>query len=118
MATSRLKRKVEQRAEDGSTQGGFGNLLESFVSLGTPLPSLASKADVGEFKPIWEQEVVDEKGRYAQVPSRVAGREQADDPPDGGFMERSPGDSVQGTSTPWAQKKVRLLLLPESHDRS
>lgn len=70
MATSRLKRKVEQRAEDGSAQapGGFGNLLESFVSLGTPLPSLASKADVGEFKPIWEQEVVDEKGRYVQVP--------------------------------------------------
>lgn len=40
------------------------NLMESFVSVGTPLPSLAtSKGDTGEFKPVWEQEVVDEKGR-------------------------------------------------------
>jgi G patch domain-containing protein 1 len=58
MATSRLKKKVERNV------GSYGeNLLESFVSLGTPLPSLASKVDAGEFKPIWEQEVVDDKGR-------------------------------------------------------
>ncbi|KAM0753231.1 hypothetical protein T439DRAFT_323868 [Meredithblackwellia eburnea MCA 4105] len=38
------------------------NLTESFVTVGTPLPSL-EKADKGEFKPIWEQEAVDEKGR-------------------------------------------------------
>jgi G patch domain-containing protein 1 len=41
-----------------------GYVDESFVSVGTPLPSLATrKGDAGEFKPIWEQEVVDEKGR-------------------------------------------------------
>ncbi|KAL8293779.1 hypothetical protein RQP46_000480 [Phenoliferia psychrophenolica] len=41
---------------------GQSNLLESFVTVGTPLPSL-DKADKGEFKPIWEQEVTDERGR-------------------------------------------------------
>ncbi|KAI5480629.1 G-patch and DUF1604 domain containing protein [Pseudohyphozyma bogoriensis] len=44
--------------------GAAGTIEESFVTVGTPLPSLLSKkGDVGEFKPVWEQEVVDEQGR-------------------------------------------------------
>lgn len=60
MSTSRLKKAIEN-----SDNHGLGNLLESFCDIGTPLPSLDSKAktDKNEFKPIWEQEVVDEKGR-------------------------------------------------------
>ncbi|KAM0793650.1 hypothetical protein ACM66B_001081 [Microbotryomycetes sp. NB124-2] len=59
MHSSRLKKKIEQ-AESGQ----YGNLNESFVTVGTPLPSLAAtKKDANEFKPIWEQEVYDEQGR-------------------------------------------------------
>lgn len=58
MASTRLKRKV-----DNAEEGAYGNLTESFVSCGTPLPSLASKKDSNEFKPIWQQEVLDEQGR-------------------------------------------------------
>ncbi|GAA5961279.1 hypothetical protein JCM3765_002897 [Sporobolomyces pararoseus] len=59
MASSRLKRKIEV-----ADQGGFGNLNESFVSIGTPLPALTeNKKDKNEFKPVWEQEVYDEQGR-------------------------------------------------------
>ena len=59
MHTSRLKKKIEQ-----ADNGAYGNLNESFVSIGTPLPSLAStKKDSNEFKPVWEQEVYDEQGR-------------------------------------------------------
>lgn len=60
MHTSRLRKKVEQ-ADDGA----YGNLNESFVSVGTALPSLAStsKKDQNDFKPLWEQEVYDEQGR-------------------------------------------------------
>ncbi|KAA1096449.1 hypothetical protein PGT21_017037 [Puccinia graminis f. sp. tritici] len=37
---------------------------ESFVKIGTPLPSLSStKADQNVFLPIWKQEVTDEQGR-------------------------------------------------------
>ncbi|GAA5846792.1 hypothetical protein JCM9279_004442 [Rhodotorula babjevae] len=59
MATSRLKRKLDQ-ADDGQ----YGNLTESFVSVGTALPSLAEhKKDTNEFVPPWEQKVFDEQGR-------------------------------------------------------
>ncbi|KPV78001.1 uncharacterized protein RHOBADRAFT_50524 [Rhodotorula graminis WP1] len=59
MATSRLKRKLDQ-ADDGR----YGNLTESFVSVGTALPSLADhKKDTNEFVPPWEQKVFDEQGR-------------------------------------------------------
>ncbi|GAA5885521.1 hypothetical protein JCM16303_002242 [Sporobolomyces ruberrimus] len=59
MASSRLKRKIEV-----SDQGEFGNLTESFVSIGTPLPALTEHTkDKNEFKPIWQQEVYDEQGR-------------------------------------------------------
>ncbi|KAK4046379.1 hypothetical protein OIV83_006102 [Microbotryomycetes sp. JL201] len=59
MHSSRLKKKIEQ-AESGQ----YGNLQESFVTVGTALPSLATtKKDANEFKPIWEQEVYDEQGR-------------------------------------------------------
>lgn len=37
MASSRLKKKI-----DNAEQGAYGNLNESFVSVGTPLPSLVS----------------------------------------------------------------------------
>lgn len=41
-----------------------GEHEESFVKIGTPLPSLSStKADQNVFVPIWKQEVTDEQGR-------------------------------------------------------
>lgn len=58
MSTTRLKKAIEN--SDGS---GFGNLLESFVTYGTALPSLADKKDSNAFVPLWEQEVRDEQGR-------------------------------------------------------
>lgn len=60
MHTSRLRKKVEQ-----ADPGTYGNLNESFVSVGTALPSLASssKKDLNDYKPLWEQEVFDEQGR-------------------------------------------------------
>lgn len=66
MATSRLKKQVERQQQSTSSTSSteFGNLLESFVSFGTPLPSLASTSkDANEFVPVWEQQVVDEQGR-------------------------------------------------------
>lgn len=61
MSTARLKRKVELADE-----GQYGNLTESFVSVGTALPALTdSKKDKNEGKPAWEQEVYDEQGRCA-----------------------------------------------------
>jgi G patch domain-containing protein 1 len=69
--TSRLKRKIELSQRDPSHQSSssssqpYGNLSESFVSVGTALPSLIDpkKKDLNEFKPAWEQEVLDEQGR-------------------------------------------------------
>lgn len=59
MASSRLKRKIEVADE-----GQYGNLKESFVSIGTALPALTDhKKDKNEFKPVWDQEVYDEQGR-------------------------------------------------------
>lgn len=60
MASTRLKRKIEN-----ADAGAYGNLNESFVSCGTPLPSLADPKtkDSNEFKPLWQQEVFDEQGR-------------------------------------------------------
>ncbi|GAA6033771.1 hypothetical protein JCM8097_004426 [Rhodosporidiobolus ruineniae] len=65
MATSRLKRKLE-RDPSSLTSGEFGNLSESFVTVGTALPSLAdpkASKDTNEFKPVWQQEVTDDQGR-------------------------------------------------------
>ncbi|GAA5923523.1 uncharacterized protein JCM15063_003675 [Sporobolomyces koalae] len=59
MASSRLRRKIET-----AEQGELGNLTESFVSIGTPLPALTdAKKDKNEFKPVWQQEVYDDQGR-------------------------------------------------------
>ena len=63
MSSARLSKKIQAAPE-----GAYGNLLESFVSVGTPLPSLADTGkgkgkDANEFKPLWQQEVVDEQGR-------------------------------------------------------
>lgn len=35
----------------------------SFVQLGTPLPSLGHQSSGSAYKPLWEQEVLDEQGR-------------------------------------------------------
>ena len=56
MATT-LRHRLER---DGVPRGV--NLTESFCLYGTPLPSLTKK-DRNEYKPPWEQEVYDEKGR-------------------------------------------------------
>ncbi|GAA5836226.1 hypothetical protein JCM11251_007400 [Rhodosporidiobolus azoricus] len=59
MSSSRLKRTLE-RADEGQ----YGNITESFVTVGTALPALTdNKKDKNEFKPQWEQEVYDEQGR-------------------------------------------------------
>lgn len=58
MTTSKLKHKIEI-----ADSGSYGNINETFVVFGTPLPSLADSKDSNEFKPVWEQEVRDEKGR-------------------------------------------------------
>ncbi|KAL9936115.1 hypothetical protein V8E36_004957 [Tilletia maclaganii] len=57
-SASALRRRLER---DGNYTG---NLDESFVVIGTPLPALTStKHDPNELKPVWEQEVRDEQGR-------------------------------------------------------
>lgn len=69
--TSRLQRKIALSQQphhhsnnSSSNSQPYGNLDESFVSVGTALPSLLdSKKDANEFKPAWEQEVLDEQGR-------------------------------------------------------
>ncbi|PKI86018.1 hypothetical protein MVES1_000098 [Malassezia vespertilionis] len=59
MATQRLRRKLDR---DGVPE--HVNLGENFVSIGTPLPALnANRKDKNEFKPVWQQEVYDSKGR-------------------------------------------------------
>ncbi|KDE06909.1 hypothetical protein MVLG_02797 [Microbotryum lychnidis-dioicae p1A1 Lamole] len=61
MASSRLKRKLHNHPDAPSH---YGNVDESFVEIGTALPSLSStKTDTNEFKPLWEQEVFDDQGR-------------------------------------------------------
>ncbi|KAE8268732.1 hypothetical protein A4X09_0g3610 [Tilletia walkeri] len=58
-SAANLRRRLER---DGGVVGG--NIDESFVIIGTPLPALSSlKRDNNELKPIWEQEVRDEQGR-------------------------------------------------------
>lgn len=53
MSTSRLKRKTYN---DETGLLADNKLNESFVSFGTPLPSLAdTKKDQGEYVPIWQQ---------------------------------------------------------------
>ncbi|SCV67959.1 BQ2448_80 [Microbotryum intermedium] len=61
MASSRLRRRLDH---DPDAASQYANLDQSFVEIGTALPSLAStKRDTNEFKPLWEQEVFDEQGR-------------------------------------------------------
>ncbi|KAF9038570.1 hypothetical protein BJ165DRAFT_1531650 [Panaeolus papilionaceus] len=57
--TSRLKRKLEDAGVDTASR----KANENFVLIGTPLPSLDKAKDIGEFVPLWKQEVKDEKGR-------------------------------------------------------
>lgn len=52
-----LRHRLER---DGVPRGV--NVTENFCRYGTPLPSLTKK-DRNEYKPLWEQEVYDEKGR-------------------------------------------------------
>lgn len=59
--TSKLKRRLENIGIDSSSSSN--KLNESFCLIGTPLPPLEKTKDIGEFKPLWEQEVRDEKGR-------------------------------------------------------
>ncbi|CAD6888509.1 unnamed protein product [Tilletia controversa] len=60
-SAANLRRRLER---DGGVLGGSGNIDESFVVIGTPLPALSStKRDNNELKPVWEQEVRDEQGR-------------------------------------------------------
>ncbi|KAI5122486.1 hypothetical protein M0805_001395 [Coniferiporia weirii] len=57
--TSRLKRKLGNLGVD--TASAKAN--ESFCLIGTPLPPLEKSRDTGEFVPLWQQDVRDEKGR-------------------------------------------------------
>lgn len=60
MSSNRLRKHLSNLdAEDQATAN------ESFVLIGTPLPSLltSKRTDPNEGKPIWEQEVRDEQGR-------------------------------------------------------
>ncbi|KAG9018906.1 hypothetical protein FRB90_008487 [Tulasnella sp. 427] len=59
--TSKLKRRLENIGIDANSSSS--KLNESFCLIGTPLPPLEKTKDTGEFKPLWEQEVRDEKGR-------------------------------------------------------
>ncbi|KIO17668.1 hypothetical protein M407DRAFT_32650 [Tulasnella calospora MUT 4182] len=59
--TSKLKRRLENIGIDSNSSSSKIN--ESFCLIGTPLPPLEKTKDTGEFKPLWEQEVRDEKGR-------------------------------------------------------
>ncbi|KAJ3568278.1 hypothetical protein NP233_g5816 [Leucocoprinus birnbaumii] len=57
--SNRLKRKLNDLGVDvGSSKAN-----ESFCLIGTPLPPLEKSKDLGEFVPLWKQEVRDEKGR-------------------------------------------------------
>ncbi|KAG8861495.1 hypothetical protein FRB96_002944 [Tulasnella sp. 330] len=59
--TTRLKRKLDHMGID---PGGASNkITESFCLIGSPLPPLEKAKDLGEFQPVWNQEVRDEKGR-------------------------------------------------------
>lgn len=42
---------------------GSSSLCTQLLQIGTPLPSLDSKKDANEYKPIWQQEALDEQGR-------------------------------------------------------
>ena len=89
MASTRLKRKLDQADE-----GQYGNLTESFVSVGTALPSLAEhKKDTNEFVPPWEQKVFDEQGRCVPAQPPRAPR---------------PFDELTSTSSPQAAVPRRL----------
>lgn len=45
------------------SSGRSSHQMASRLQIGTPLPSLDSKKDVNEYKPIWQQEALDEQGR-------------------------------------------------------
>ncbi|KIY42943.1 DUF1604-domain-containing protein [Fistulina hepatica ATCC 64428] len=57
--TSRLKRKLNDIGVDVHSR----HATENFCLVGTPLPPLEKTKDIGEFVPLWKQEVRDEKGR-------------------------------------------------------
>ncbi|KAF8347963.1 hypothetical protein F5887DRAFT_672698 [Amanita rubescens] len=57
--TSRLKKKLTDIGVDVSSR----KANENFCLIGTPLPPLEKSKDIGEFVPLWKQEVKDEKGR-------------------------------------------------------
>ncbi|KAF5362261.1 hypothetical protein D9756_002204 [Leucocoprinus leucothites] len=57
--SNRLKRKLNDLGVD--TASSKAN--ESFCLIGTPLPPLEKSKDLGEFVPLWKQEVRDEQGR-------------------------------------------------------
>ncbi|KAF8628699.1 hypothetical protein AX17_005922 [Amanita inopinata Kibby_2008] len=59
MHSNRLKRKLGELGIDTSSK----RANESFCLIGTPLPPLEKSKDTGEFVPLWQQEVRDEKGR-------------------------------------------------------
>ncbi|KAG9031825.1 hypothetical protein FRB95_002270 [Tulasnella sp. JGI-2019a] len=59
--TARLKRKLDNMGIDPSSSSS--KITESFCLIGTPLPPLEKAKDLGEFQPVWNQEVRDEKGR-------------------------------------------------------
>ncbi|GLB41621.1 putative protein of unknown function (DUF1604) [Lyophyllum shimeji] len=57
--SNRLKRRLVDLGVDPSSS----KANESFCLIGTPLPPLEKSKDLGEFVPLWKQEVRDEKGR-------------------------------------------------------
>ncbi|KAF9224178.1 DUF1604-domain-containing protein [Gyrodon lividus] len=59
MNTAKLKRKLGDLGVN--TSGKKAN--ENFCLIGTPLPPLEKSKDIGEFVPLWKQDVRDEKGR-------------------------------------------------------
>lgn len=109
MASSRLKRKIEVADE-----GQYGNLKESFVSIGTALPALTDhKKDKNEFKPVWDQEVYDEQGRQVGPLCSCLSRPCTRSPlalTDVGSTAPLRAGSRQVTTTRSAQKKVRFEL--------
>ncbi|CAO1627763.1 unnamed protein product [Parajaminaea phylloscopi] len=56
-------RKRLLRGDIAQSPGEAAKVDESFVVLGTPLPSLLGRHDPNEGRPVWEQEVRDEQGR-------------------------------------------------------
>lgn len=107
MASSRLKRKIEVADE-----GQYGNLNESFVSIGTALPALTDhKKDKNEFKPVWDQEVYDEQGRQVGPLCSCLSRPCTRSPlalTDVGSTAPLRAGSQQVTTTRSARKKVRF----------